>query len=418
MPPLAIRSFSLVFALGALFACSPTPQSPPDTAPLPVGVWRATLTMQEQELPFLLELEGNDVTGYEAYLRNGEEAILIDSVVRSGDSLRLPMPIFDTEIVGHISDGEWRGTWRKNYLADYALPFAATHGDNYRFVKTSTQPPTDFEGRWSVRFADDTLQAVGEFTQDGTQLTGSFLTSLGDYRYLAGNAEGDRMMLSAFDGEHAFLFHAMRQEDGTLRGDFWSGQSYHTTWTAERDEDATLADADQLTYLKEGYDRLAFTFPNLNGEPVSLDDAPYQDKVVLVQIFGTWCPNCLDETRFLTNWYDAHQDQDVAVIGLAYEQKDDFDYAAGRVQRLVNKLDVGYDFLIAGTADKAAASRTLPMLNKIMSFPTLIVLDRNHRVHRIHTGFSGPGTGEHYDEFVEEFDRMMDGLLEGKEVDS
>ncbi len=413
-----VRFSYLIPALGILFSCSTSPQSPPEQAPLPVGTWRATLTMQEQELPFLLELEGNNVTGYEAYLRNGEEGILIDSVVWSGDSLRLTMPIFDTEMTGRISDGTWRGAWQKNYAADYTLPLTATHGENYRFVETSTQPPADFGGRWLVKFADDTLQAVGEFTQNGSRLTGSFLTSLGDYRYLAGNAEGNRLMLSAFDGEHAFLFHATLQEDGTLRGDFWSGRSYHTTWTAERDEDAALADADQLTYLKDGYDRLAFTFPNLNGEPVSLDDAQYQDKVVLVQIFGTWCPNCLDETRFLTQWYDTHQDQDVAVIGLAYEQKDDFDYAAGRVRKLVDKLDVNYDFLIAGTADKAAASRTLPMLNRIMSFPTLIVLDRNHRVHRIHTGFSGPGTGAHYEKFVEDFETMTEELLGGPKAGS
>ena len=412
MPPYPVRFLRLAFALGTLFSCSTSPQSPSDQAPLPVGTWRATLALQGQELPFLLELEGNEVTGYEAYLRNGQEAILIDSVVWWGDSLRLTMPVFDTEMVGRVSDGRWEGAWRKNYADNYTLPFVATHGKNYRFVKTSSQSPADFDGRWSVQFADDTLQAVGEFTQDGTRLTGSFLTSTGDYRYLAGNVEGNRMMLSAFDGEHAFLFHATRQEDGSLRGDFWSGRSYHTTWTAERDEDATLADADQLTYLKEGYDRLAFTFPDLDGEPVSLDDAPYQNKVVLVQIFGTWCPNCLDETRFLTQWYNAHQDQDVAVIALAYEQKDDFDYAAARVRKLIDKLDVRYDFLIAGTADKAAASRTLPMLNRIMSFPTLIVLDRNHRVHRIHTGFSGPGTGAHYDEFVQEFESTMAELLE------
>ncbi len=366
----------------------------------------------------MLELEGNAVTGYEAYLRNGEEMILIDSVVVSGDSVRLPMPVFDTEIIGQIRGDKWEGVWRKNYVADYALPFAATHGERYRFTKDASETPADFAGRWAVQFADDTLRAVGEFTQNGAQLAGSFLTSLGDYRYLAGNADGRRLMLSTFDGEHAFLFHATLQEDGTLRGDFWSGRSYHTTWTATRDEDATLADASKLTYLKEGYDRLAFTFPNLDGEPVSLSDPAYQNKVVLVQLFGTWCPNCLDETRYLTQWYDAHRDQDVAVVALAYEQKDNFDYAAARVRKLADKLNVHYDFLIAGTADKAAASRTLPMLNRVMSFPTLIVLDRNHRVHHIHTGFSGPGTGEHYETFVQEFEVMMEELLEGKEVDS
>ena len=134
--------------------------------------------------------------------------------------------------------------------------------------------------------------------------------------------------------------------------------------------------------------------------------------MVVLQIFGTWCPNCLDETRFLTEWYEENKERDVEIIGLAYEQKDDFDYAARRVRKLVDKLDVGYDFLIAGTSDKAAASKTLPMLNRVMSFPTTITIDRDGLVRNIHTGFSGPGTGEHYEEFVEEFEARMDRLLD------
>ena len=392
-------------------ACTSQESSSPEDAELATGTWRATLDMQGQQLPFLFDLEGNSVTGYEAYLRNGTERILIDSIAVSSDSVYLPMHIFDTEIVARVDGDRWVGYWRKNYADGYTIPFAATRGDNYRFIENATEPPVDMAGRWSVQFADDSLLAVGEFEQDGIHLTGSFLTSTGDYRYLSGNVDGSQMMLSAFDGEHAFLFRATQQKDGTLRGDFWSGRHYHTTWVAERNEEATLADASQLTYLREGYDRLAFTFPDLSGKPVSLDDPKYQDKVVIVQLFGTWCPNCMDETRFLTEWYEANKDQDVAIIGLAYEQKDDFAYAARRVQKMVDKLDVGYDFLIAGTADKEAASRTLPMLNRVMSFPTTITLSRDGQIRHIHTGFSGPGTGEHYSEFVQEFEERMEKLL-------
>ena len=405
--------FSFLLLLFFVACSSPAEKPATDIAPL-VGTWRATLDVQGQTLPFLFELEGNAVTGYEAYLRNGEERILIDSITLAGDSIRMPMHIFDTEIVARMMGDQWVGRWQKNYEADYAIPFAATHGEHYRFIETTSKKPAAVGGTWSVRFADDSLRAVGEFRQDSTHLTGSFLTSTGDYRYLEGNVEGDRLMLSAFDGEHAFLFHATLQEDSTLQGNFWSGKSYHTTWVAERDKSATLADATQLTYLKEDYDRIDFTFPDLSGKPVSLDDAKYQDKVVIVQLFGTWCPNCMDETRFLSEWYEEHKDRGIEIIGLAYEQKDDFDYASRRVKKMVEKMDVGYDFLIAGTSDKEAASQTLPMLNRVMAFPTLIVIDRDGQVRHIHTGFSGPGTGEHYREFVEKFNGRMDALLENR----
>ena len=219
-------------------------------------------------------------------------------------------------------------------------------------------------------------------------------------------------MLSTFDGEHAYLFKARLQDDGSLQGNFWSGISYHTTWTAQRDENAQLPDANDLTYLKEGYDQLSFTFPDLEGESVSLSDSQYQDKVILVQLFGTWCPNCMDETKFLTEWYDQNKERGVEIIGLAYERKDDFDYASSRVKKMVDKLDVGYDFLIAGVSDKEKAAETLPMLNRVMSFPTLIYIDQKGKVQNIHTGFSGPGTGEYYDDFVKEFNERMDALLD------
>ena len=148
-----------------------------------------------------------------------------------------------------------------------------------------------------------------------------------------------------------------------------------------------------------------------DGEPVSLSDPKYEDKIVLLQIFGTWCPNCMDETQFLTDWYPQHAEEGVEIIGLSYERKDDFDYAVDRINRIREKLNVPYDFVVAGTSDKEEASKTLPMLNQILSFPTLIILDREHHIRRIHTGFSGPGTGKYYQEFVEEFNLFMEKLI-------
>ncbi|WKN41357.1 TlpA disulfide reductase family protein [Tunicatimonas pelagia] len=414
-----LRTNSLIFALAiALAACTSSGQQPSSPSTLTVGKWRATLELPGQVLPFTFDLRevGNSSSDtsriYELYLENAEEKLRVDEVYLEGDSVRIPMHIFDTEIVAKNEGDRWTGYWRKNYEEDYQLPFEARLGDDYRFALTTAETPAEVSGKWAVQFADDSLASVGIFEQQGNRVTGSFLTATGDYRFLEGNVVNDELLLSTFDGEHAFLFRAKIQEDGSLQGDFWSGSHYHTNWTAERDENAALADANSLIYLKEGYDRLAFTFPDLQGDSVSLSNPKYNGKVVLVQIFGTWCPNCMDETKFLADWYRKNRDRGVEIIGLAYEQKDDFSYAQKRVQKMVDKLGVEYDFLIAGTSDKEQAAETLPMLNRIMSFPTLIYIDQNGEVANIHTGFSGPGTGEYYEAFVQEFNERMDALLE------
>ena len=412
-----IRHFTapifLLFLLATgLLSCSSGSENSSPT--LLTGVWRATLKMQGQTLPFTFRIAGTDSAGYQAFLQNGEEEILVDEVVVEGDSIHLPMHIFDTQIDAQIQGDSLLGYWTKNYADNYRIPFTAVHGEAYRFTPASSENSADVGGTWAVSFDGDSLPSVGVFEQEGSHLTGSFLTTTGDYRFLEGQVTQGKMMLSTFDGEHAFLFTANLQTDSTLQGDFWSGKSYHTTWTAHRDDDAALPNANQLTYLKEGYDRLAFIFPNLEGQPVSLSDEQYQGKVVIVQLFGTWCPNCMDETKFYTDWYQKNKDRGIEIIGLAYEQKDDFDYARRRVQRMVEKLEVPYDFLIAGVADKAKAAQTLPMLNHVMSFPTSIYVGRDGHVKGIHTGFSGPGTGVYYEQFVQEFNARMDTLLSSR----
>jgi len=373
--------------------------------------------MQGKELPFNFELfkEG---THYKINLINGEEKLLVDEISVKNDSLHAVLHIFDTELKASIgADGKTlEGVYVKNYVNGYQLPFRAEAGENYRFVPLSEVSELDLNGRYEVKFVPDKedppYRAIGEFQSYGNDLTGTFLTPTGDYRYLQGNIVEKRIYLSAFDGNHAFIFEADISGDSLVNGEFWSGQSWHETWHGVKNQLAELPHPDSLTYLKKGYDGIAFEFPDLNGKPVSLSDAKYQNKALILQILGTWCPNCMDETRFLRDWYERNKAREVEIIGLAYEQKDDFNYARGRVAKMIEKLDVPYDFVIAGTSDKEAASKTLPMLNHIMSFPTLVVLNRNHEVVKIHTGFSGPGTGIHYEKFVEDFNEMMEGVLQ------
>jgi thiol-disulfide isomerase/thioredoxin len=378
------------------------------------GTWRGIISMQGQELPFNFMLKGaRENLQMEIY--NAGEVLEVEDLSWKGDTLIIPMHIFDTEIQAVVKSGSMNGYWIKNYAEDYALPFSATKA-SYRFPTPEVSPQANISGKWTVRLYGedntDTTAAVGIFEQEGSKITGTFLTPTGDYRYLEGSMyNNQQFLLSAFDGEHAFLFEGNLQDNGEITGTFRSGKSWQERWTAQKDEHASLPDANTLTFIKEGYDKLAFEFPDLEGNMVSLSDARFRDKVVIVQLFGSWCPNCMDETRFLADWYRKNKNKEVAIVGLAYEKKDDFEYARNRVQKMAERLNVEYDFLIAGTADKKAAAETLPMLNHVMSFPTTIFIDKEGQVRKIHTGFSGPGTGEYYHRFIEEFNLFTDKLL-------
>jgi thiol-disulfide isomerase/thioredoxin len=377
------------------------------------GRWHAELNLTGDLLPFEIGFVKNGENWImEAY--HAEEVLSFDEVVATGDSMVVTMGTFDSEIRAKITDNKLiEGVFTKNYAKDYFVPFKAEKVEKSRF-EVIEKPSVDFSGKWKAEFVEadgDVYPAIGIFTQTGDKITGTFLTKLGDYRYLEGNVSGDNFYLSTFDGNHLFLFSGELQADGSVSGRFRSGPKVKETFRAVRDEDFELPDAFSLNYLKEGYDTFSFTFPDINGKIVSLEDEKFRDKVVLVQIFGTWCPNCVDETKFLAPWYEKNKDKGVEIIGLAFESKPEFDYASTRVKKTIDKLNANYTFLMAGVSDKEKASEALPALNEVLAFPTLIYIDKKGKVRKIHTGFTGPGTGDYYDRWVAEHEALVSELL-------
>ncbi len=407
-----IGVFPLTLLALWLWSC----EEPLPKAGLNEGTWRGEITAQNNQIPFNFDVKKTDGI-YSITLINGDENLEIDDVNIIGDSLFFNMHIFDISIRAEMRGDTLKGTYTKNYAEDYVLPFEAVYGKKGRFDNVSSTE--DFNGTWETTFYTQEgkeTPAVGIFKSEGGLLKGTFLTKTGDYRFLDGYTEKDTMHLYTFDGNHIYKFKAFKESDSILRGEYWSGKTSYKTFVSKRNDSARLPDANTLTYLKEGYDRVEFSFPDLDGKQISLSDEKYKDKVVILQIFGTWCPNCMDETRFLSDWYRKNADQGVEIIGLAYEVKPDFNYARDRVLTMKEKLDVPYDFLIAGTSTTQSASESLPMLNRVMSFPTSIIIDRNGEVRRIHTGFSGPATGIYYEEFVDDFNQFMKGLIDGSDA--
>jgi thiol-disulfide isomerase/thioredoxin len=380
---------------------------------LKVGTWRGVLELQGQQLPFNFRVTKDATGGFDVFLKNAKEELLLDEVNFKNDSVDFVLHVFDAQLRASIKGDSLKGFFILNYRNDYRLPFKAAFNQNFRFSADEKKPKIDFSGKYQVVFtnAKDTTLGVGLITQKGTYAEGTFLTPTGDYRFLEGNVINDTLHLSTFDGNHAYLFKAYFKNDFTLQGDYWAGKSYHQNWTGVKNENASLPNPESLTYLKDGYDKIEFSFPDLNGNKVTLNDFKYENKVVILQLFGSWCPNCMDETKFLSEWYNVNKDRGVEVLGLAYERKEDFAYASDRVKKVKEKWNVKYDFVIGGVNDKVKAAQTLPALNKVVAFPTTIFIGKDGKVRHIHTGFEGPGTGVYFLQFVDRFNEIVNELL-------
>lgn len=378
------------------------------------GKWRGEFLVSDQKFPFILDVVDAKTDSVKVYLVNGDERVALDSISYVGDTVIIPIKAYDTQLVGVIADGKIEGLFKKLYIDnDPGVPFVATWGDAPRFEVASAPSDVALTGKWDISFVNqdgDTTKNVGVFSQDKDILTGSILTNSGDLRYLEGASTNDGFQLSAFAGLSPYLIKAKFDGDDSFVGEFYTTRGI-TKLIGKRNSEAALADPYSLTYLKKGYDRIDFTFPNIEGEKISLSDPRYKDKVVIVSILGSWCPNCLDEMEYLAPWYKENKERGVEIIGLAFERKDDPEYVKTVLSRLVKRYDVDYEILFAGKLGNESAEKALPALSKIASYPTTIFIDKKGVVRKIHTGFNGPATGLFYDEFKKDFNSVVDDLL-------
>ena len=379
---------------------------------LKVGTYLGVLSIQDGELlPFNFEVKSDK----RLKIINAEEVIEVDDIEYRNDSVFITTPVFEGYLAATFIDDNLKGSFIIESL-DRVVPFFAEYGPTERFAVSKFQPTQNATGVWETVFSQGVeggeYIAKGIFKQDGHYVTGTFRTTTGDYRYLQGIMDGDTMKLSTFDGAHAFLFTA-KVTDSVMAGTFYSGNHWKEPFFAKRNEKYELPRANELTYLKEGYNTIDFTFPNTSDKLVSIKDNHYKNKVIIVQIMGTWCPNCLDESKYYSEFYKNNKTDDLEFIALAFEYAKDKETAFSRIDRLQSKLGIEYPVLLAqyGTSDKAKAQEKLPMLNHVLSYPTSIFIDKKGRVRKIHTGFNGPATGDKYTEFKAEFESFVSELL-------
>jgi hypothetical protein len=73
-------------------------------------------------------------------------------------------------------------------------------------------------------------------------------------------------------------------------------------------------------------------------------------------------------------------------------------------------LNIPYQILWAGSYNKKEASKVLPLLNEITAFPTMLILDENNKVVKIHTGFNGPATSK-FVSFKKDFEDSINKII-------
>lgn len=351
------------------------------------------------------------------YIRNASERLLVDDIIVKGDSVHIEMPFFESYFRLQVQpDGSLKGKWLKAGSAKLlAFPVTFVYGQKERFAinETTTQNAT---GRWQVVFTRPNgteRPAIAQFQQKGSAVTGTFLTPSGDYRFLEGIVNGNELRLSCFDGSHAYYFTATINGNNISNGKFFSSASPVELWRAERNKNAALPDTTPVTQLKPGETKLNFSFKDVKGKTVSINDARFKNKVVVIQIMGSWCPNCMDESKFLSSFYKEYKNKGVEIIALAYEYSDDFNRSKASLQKFINRFGIQYPVLITPVtvSDEQRTEKTLPQLTSIRSFPTTIFLSKSGNVAGIHQGFFGPGTGTYFNEFKTDFYRTIRSLL-------
>lgn len=371
------------------------------------GDWKVSFISQKHDIPTRMSIENNQLTFF-----NAEESVEL-FIEYAADSFYVDIPNFDSHLEGIVqSDKQMKGVFIKDYASDYAIPFIAFRTDSSVF-EISDPKGLRLKDKYAVNIINGSrvTSAIGLFKQKANNVTAGIATETGDYRYLQGVIDGNKLKLSRFDGSSLQLFTADIKGDSLINGVFISGKGGNYTWNAVYSNAVILRDPEALTSIKDGNSEIDFTLVNLNNEPISLTDQKFKDKVKIIQITGTWCPNCLDETRYFNKLYSMYKDKGFEIIAVAFENGNDTLAVLEKLKRYKKNNAIEYTLLYGGKNSSKNAEIVFPILDKVMSFPTAIYLDRNNNIEKIYTGFYGPGTGQYYVDYTRETENYISTLL-------
>jgi peroxiredoxin len=375
------------------------------------GRWNATvLNKAGDEVAFTLDVkrEGDRVVGA---LVNGDDRVVSTDGQFDGHTLKLRYDFYDGELTAALAGARLEGSfdrqWRHEKLS---RAFKATRRTEPDRLQQARGGPVD--GDWLLRVGDQGKERVwrASFRQTGNQVTGTIIPLSGDWGTLTGSFDGEHLAISRFDGINAHLFTASLTTRGTLEGRLDSELKV----TAERPASSALSapDAGNVTRVKNPAEAFRFSFPDADGHTISSTDARFQNKVIVVTITGSWCPNCHDEAEVLKPLYEKYHDRGLEIVSLAFEYTGDVSRDAEQLRIFSRRHQISYPVLLAGTTDEGDVVKKLPQFENFSAFPTTLFIGRDGLVKRVHAGFDGPATGERYTRLKAEVEETIRRLLD------
>jgi len=397
-------TFSLLLGLLALL------QMPPG------GLWDAEVEVDGRRVAFRMELKFTPGAVRGAIL-DGERRNWSTSGAFHDGRLELVWDYFDSRLEAELRNGTLQGIYerrtragrvRRAFTARPFQPEPAGAGESV----------PDVAGAWRIQTnAERGVRVMnGYFAQSGALVTGTIQRLDGDFGTLSGRIQGRRLVLSHFDGVRATLIEAEVLPDGTLKGVI----DGRTAFTAARAEDAARLglpeppDPSRYASVKNPLEPLRFQAVDLDGRPVTSEDARFRGKAMIVTIMGSWCPNCHDEAELLVELDRRYRDQGLEVVALGFEYTGESERDRNQLRAFARRHGIGYTVLYAGTTDDGEVLRVLPQLANFASFPTTLFLDRSHRVRSVHTGFAGPANAAEHARLREEFEKLVREILASK----
>ncbi len=400
-----VKAMIKIFSLLLLFSVQLPLYS--STHPIEEGSWRFEMKATYATIPFLIDFKfmGTKLTGT---LKNGKESIPLTGITIKRGTIKIPLQHYQNGLELQIMNKEvMRGDFvRYNKNPEVRIPVEGRKG-NERYSGKWLKPAAKFDGEWAVTLKEEdgkTSQGVVILEQKDHKLHGTILSTTGDYRYFEGYVNGELFEAASFDGVYNYVFKG-RVENHKMEASILA--NWITKVSGVKDSKAALPDPYKHTQLE----KMAFKFPDLSGKMVSLDDPQFKDKPVIVNFYGTWCPNCIDETNYLIPWYNENKKRGIEIVALAFERSLSEADAKMQLKKVIKKMNIPFTVLLAGSTAEEKPMDKIPGLKNFISFPTTVFLNKKHEVVKIHAGFTGPSTGKFFENWKKEFNHDVDALL-------
>lgn len=369
------------------------------------GTWDATVKASGVDVPCRFDIAQTE-DAIRGTFFNGEELYPSTSGKFENGVLTLNFEYTANKLEASFKDGKLQGT------------YFSTRG-NYGFsaVPHVTPPPPSpnppkIAGNYEFAVKSGKGEEAQQFIvrQNGAEVLASILRIDGDTGTLSGVWRDGKFTLSHFSGSRPALVVVTPQPDGSLRL-LMNGRTEYLALKPEVARARGLpppTDPTQHTSINDPAEPFHFQFKDLSGHVVSDKDPRFKGKVVVVNILGSWCPNCHDEAPFLEAMYKKYHARGLEVVALDFEDSSEFQDPA-RMRAFAKRYGIEYTILVAG--ETGQVNQLLPQMKNFNSWPTTFFLGKDGRVAHVHAGFPSSASGEKYTEAKQEFSQVAERLL-------